>query len=133
VKLPSHAQSFLEQLGAALPPGYEVRLDTDWLQMTGPPVGVGVPAAWLLDTALFEEDATSGATAILDQVQTAIAEETTEPWPAKWQRGYRGGLPRAEAEVVGDRLYAWFGRTNSPMFELGPVDLAAVILRDELG
>jgi hypothetical protein len=86
-----HAQVFLEQLAEIMPGGYRVMMHDELLLLIGPDGGIaGSSAYWLTADALLEEEAVAGSVQSLHQIQQEIAEETTEPWPARSGENYRG-------------------------------------------
>ena len=89
-----------------------------------------IDASWLTDDLIFEDELLGRARDTLDRLQTEIAEYTTEPWPARAGRGYHGGLPVPDAEVVEGRLQLWFGPRDHPVLKFTPLDFGNAILRD---
>ena len=63
----------------------------------------------------------------LDRLQTEIAHYTTEPWPSRPGRGYRGGLSVPRAELVEGRLHLWLGPRDHPVLQFA---LAGLRKRD---
>jgi hypothetical protein len=126
----AHAEAFLAQMSAVMPPGYRLEIDGEILWLTSPDGGIaGSSSYWLIQDVLLEDDALIGAVQSLHQIQQEIAEETTDPWPATSDPEYRG-FPEPAGQIVGDRLHLWFGDKAEPVLELQPIDLADVILRD---
>ena len=125
-----HAEAFLAQMSAVMPPGYRLEIDDEILWLTSPDGGLaGSSSYWLIQDALLEDDALTGAVQSLHQIQQEIAEETTDPWPATSGSDYRA-FPEPAGQIVGDRLHLWFGDKAEPVLELEPIDLAEIILRD---
>ena len=115
----AHAQAFLSQVSAVMPPGYHLELDGEILWLTSPDGGrAGSSSYWLIENVLSEDDALIGAVQSLNQIQQEIAEETLEPWPANSGPDYRG-FPEPAGQIVGDRLHLWFGDREEPVLELG--------------
>jgi hypothetical protein len=54
----------------------------------------------------------------LEQLQTELAELSTDPWP-----GHGGDLPPLEVRVTGRRVEAWFGDEGEPVLALAPIEL----------
>ena len=92
--------------------------------------GATIDAARLTDELVFEDELLDQARDTLDRLQTEIAHNTTEPWPARAGRGYRGGLPVPHAELVEDRLHLWFGPRDHPILKFTPLDFGNAILLD---
>jgi hypothetical protein len=127
---PAHARAFLAEISKIVPAGYRVFIQNDLLRLVMPGGGeAGSSAYWLTSDALLEEEAISGATQTLHQIQQEIGEETTEPSPARAGHGYPG-FPEPGAELVDSELRMWFGRRDNPVLELEPIDLDAVLVRD---
>ena len=127
---PPHAEAFLKQMSAVLPPGYRVELDDELLWIVSPDGGkAGSGSYWLTSDVLLEEEALRDAVGSLSQIQQEIAEETAEPWPAVSGPAYRG-FPEPDGAIVGDELRLWFGDRTAPVLALEPIDLSEVLLRD---
>jgi hypothetical protein len=124
------AQIFLAEVSRALPKGFRLELGSEWLEIIGPDGGAGMPAYWLRADVLLEEEVVGGASGTLSVVQQEVAEQTTEPWPARSGTQYQG-FPEPDAELVGNQLWAWYGRRSNPVLKFGPFDLSNVLLRDE--
>ena len=130
MSLPSHAEAFLKQVSAAIPPGYRVELDDDFLWICSPDGGkTGSSSYWLTSDVVLDEEALEGGVGSLNQIQQEIAEETAEPWPASSGPGYRG-FPEPQGAIVGAELRLWFGDRATPVLALDPLDLSDVLLRD---
>jgi len=125
-----HARAFLAQLSEVVPRGYRLVLDGDLLLLVRPDGGrAGSSSDWLTREALLEDEVVSSAVQSLSQIQQEIAEETTEPWPARSGPDYRG-FPGPDGELVGDQLRLWFGDVDAPALALGPIDMSGVIVRE---
>ena len=125
-----HAEAFLQRLAEVLPAGYRAVIEDEILWLISPDGGAaGAGADWLTADVLLADEALVGSVQSLHQIQQEIAEETTEPWPPHWGEG-SPGFPEPKAELVGDRLYLWFGDKAMPVLAFSPIDLRDVILRD---
>jgi hypothetical protein len=97
---------------------------------TGPDGSLaGTTADWLTADVLLEEEAVQGAVGSLNLIQTEIAEETTEPWPATAGPSYQG-FPEPDGEVVDEDLHLWFGPRDAAVVRLRPVSLHGVLLKE---
>jgi hypothetical protein len=127
----THGQAFYEHVNAVLPPHWRIEpAPFRELRLVGPDGGYAeIGAQWLSDGALLKEEAVGGAIGVLNLVQQEIAEQTTEPWPARSGPGYPG-FPEPDAEIEGDQLTMWFGDRTAPALSIEPVDLSEVLLTD---
>jgi hypothetical protein len=123
-----HGRAFYDSINAVLPDGWRVAPVGDReLRLFGPdgPYAT-IEQEWLSDDALLANEAPWGAAGVLDLAQQEIAEETTEPWPARSGRDYRG-FAEPDAVLEGDFLRMWFGDKSKPVLTLEPIDLTGVI------
>jgi len=113
-----------------MPLGYRAVLDGELLLLISPDGGrAGSSSYWLTREALLEDEVLTCAVQSLHQIQQEIAEETTEPWPARSGADHRD-FPEPHAELVADQLRLWFGAVDAPAVTLGPIDMRGVIVRD---
>ncbi len=125
-----HARAFLAQMSQVMPTGYRVFIEGEMLRLVSPDGGgAGSSAYWLTADVLLPDEALQGAVQSLHQIQQEIAEETTEPWPARAGPGSRS-FPEPDGEIVLDDLHLWFGDKAAPVLELDLIDLSEVLLRD---
>lgn len=125
--LPAHAEDFLEQVSAAVPPGYRIEVDDDFLWIVSPYGGkTGSSSHWLTSDSLLDQDAVARGVGSLHAIQEVIAEDTTEPWPASSGPRY-GGFPEPHGAMTGTQLCLWFGDRATPVLAFDPIDLAEVL------
>ena len=125
-----HARAFLAQLSEVMPLGYSTVLEGDLLLLMSPDGGrAGSSSYWLTSEALREDEVLGCAVQSLSQIQQEIAEETTEPWPARSGPDYCA-FPEPGGEVVGNELRLWFGAVDAPALAFRPIDMSGVIVRE---
>ena len=70
----AHAEAFLAQMSAVMPPGYRLEIDGEILWLTSPDGGLaGSSSYWLMQDVLLEDDALIAAVQSLHQIQQEIA------------------------------------------------------------
>lgn len=93
------------------------------LALGGSRIEIDLGYPW--DTEEPTASAIEGSVAmVLSQIQTEMAEVTTEPWPARAtkRRPDAHGLPEPEAQLVGISLKLRF-RAGSEVIELDPIEV----------
>ncbi len=128
---PQHADMFIYEMSSVLPPGYSLEIEHEvlWLLKRDGSMA-GSSSYWLTSDSLLEDEAVSYAVQSLHQIQQEIAEDSTEPWPARSGPGY-AGFPEPGGAIVENELHLWFGSAEAPVLVLGPIDLDGVLVRDE--
>ncbi len=127
----AHARAFLSELARVMPAGYRTVIDGEILWLISPDGGMaGSSSYWLTSDVLTEEEALIGAVQSLHQIQQEIAEETTEPWPARAGADYPG-FPEPHGELIGDDLLLWFGNRDAPVLALHLMSLGGVLIREQ--
>ena len=59
---------------------------------------------------------------VLDDLQTRLADHTTQPWPAE-----NGSLPIPNGEAADGEVHAWFGARDNSVVRLDPLPVSAVL------
>jgi excisionase family DNA binding protein len=122
------AAALAERLAAVIPSQFEVTTESGMIRVLndeGHSVGIDVAAMADDDGESLEERVCRAARHALDAPQDWIADETTEPWPAR-AGVLPGGFPAPNAEIVDEQVRLYYGDSGAPILELAPIRLRDV-------
>jgi hypothetical protein len=122
------AAALAERLAAVVPSPLHVSAESGmiWIRNDeGHGVGIDVAAMANDDGESLEERVCQTARHALDALQDRIADETTEPWPAR-AGVVPGGFPAANAEIADEQVRLYYGDSRAPILELTPISLRDV-------
>jgi len=88
-------------------------------------VGIDVAAMANDDGESLEERVCRAARQALEAPQDWIADETTEPWPAR-AGDLPGGFPAPNAEIADEQVRLYYGDSGAQILELAPISLRDV-------
>jgi hypothetical protein len=89
--------------------------------------GVDVPSCLEGSEDQAPEELVAGMAArMMENASERVADETTEPWPAR-AGDFEGGFPPVGVEVVDGVVRMWWGAFDAPVLELEPLVVEEVL------
>jgi hypothetical protein len=122
------AAALAERLATVVPSQLHVSAESGMIHILndeGHGVGIDVAAMANDDGKSLEERVCRVARHALEAPQDWIADETTEPWPAR-AGDLPGGFPAPNAEIAGEQVRLYYGDSRAPILELAPIRLRDV-------
>jgi hypothetical protein len=123
------AAALAQRLGAVVPSQIHVTTESGMVWIGNDEnhgAGSDIAAMANDDGESLEERVCCAARHALEVAQDRIAEETTDPWPAR-AGVVPGGFPVPRAEIADEQIRLYYGESGTPILELAPVHLCDVI------
>jgi hypothetical protein len=117
-----------ERLAAVVPSQLHVTAESGMIGIhndEGHGVRIDVAAIANDDGTSLQERVCRAARHALGAPQDWIADETSEPWPAR-AGVVPGGFPAANAEIADEHIRLYYGDSDAPILELAPIRLRDV-------
>lgn len=116
-----------DRLSRIVPETFRVEADTGAGMLWYRHSGRGCSGSYIRDNygrpgGTAEENITNLAVLVLDQLQDAVAEDTTDPWP---RRGF-GRQPPPHALIRDGHLHLWYGEGDEVTVACEPIPLPEI-------